>query len=96
MFNLFSAASERVNNELAMVKSAIKRRDDGKYSVFFVYNVFVESKRDFKKFFPWYLREIKAGYAWFKKYSQEIYNNLIYISGEEGKCDSGESKKLAS
>ena len=96
VFNLFSAAAERVNNELAMVKSAIQRRNDGKYFVFFGYNVFVESKREFKKFFPWYLREIKDGYAWFKKYSQEIYDNLIYSDGEEGECDSRESNKIAS
>ena len=83
VFNIFKCASERVNNELAMVKSAIKLREDGIYFVLFGYNVFVESKNEFKKFFPWYLREIKDGYVWFDKYVQELFDNMRYYADEE-------------
>ncbi len=95
-FNIFKAASERVDRELAMIKSAIKLRDDGSYFVLFACNVFLESRNEFKKFFPWYLREIKDGYLWFKKYSQELYENLRYSAREENECNSSESSEFVS
>ena len=96
VFNVFKCAAERVNNELAMVKSAIKLREDGIYFVLFGYNVFMESKNEFKKFFPWYLREIKDGYLWFDKYVQELFDNLRYYAEEEKGGDSTEGANLAS
>jgi len=95
-FNIFKAASERVDRELAMIKSAIKLRDDGSYFVLFACNVFLESRNEFKKFFPWYLREIKDGYLWFKKYSQELYENLRYPVEEENECNPSESSEFVS
>lgn len=95
-FNIFKAASERVDRELAMIKSAIKLRDDGSYFVLFACNVFLESRNEFKKFFPWYLREIKDGYLWFKKYSQELYENLRYPVEEENESNSNESSEFVS
>lgn len=95
-FNIFKAASERVDRELAMIKSAIKLRDDGSYFVLFACNVFLESRNEFKKFFPWYLREIKDGYLWFKKYSQELYENLRYPVEEENESNSSESSEFVS
>ena len=95
-FNIFKAASERVDRELAMIKSAIKLRDDGSYFVLFACNVFLESRNEFKKFFPWYLREIKDGYLWFKKYSQELYENLRYSVREENECNPSESSEFVS
>ena len=96
MFNIFKAASERVDNELAMIKSAIKLRDDGSYFVLFACNVFLESRKEFKKFFPWYLKETKDAYAWFKKYSQELYETLRYSADEENECNSSESSEFVS
>ena len=96
VFNVFKCAAERVNNELAMVKSAIKLRDDGSYFVMFACNAFLESRSEFKKFFPWYLRETKDAYAWFKKYSQELYENLRYPVAEENECNSSESSEFVS
>ena len=96
MFNIFKAASERVDNELAMIKSAIKLRDDGSYFVLFACNAFLESRSEFKKFFPWYLRETKDAYAWFKKYSQELYENLRYSADEENECNYSESSEFMS
>lgn len=95
-FNIFKAASERVDRELAMIKSAIKLRDDGSYFVLFACNVFLESRNEFKKFFPWYLREIKDGYLWFKKYSQELYENWRYPVEEENECNPSESSEFVS
>ncbi len=95
-FNIFKAASERVDRELAMIKSAIKLRDDGSYFVLFACNVFLESRNEFKKFFPWYLREIKDGYLWFKKYSQELYENWRYRVEEENESNSSESSEFVS
>ena len=95
-FNIFKAASERVDRELAMIKSAIKLRDDGSYFVMFACNAFQESRSEFKKFFPWYLRETKDAYAWFKKYSQELYENLRYSADEENECNSSESTEFVS
>jgi hypothetical protein len=95
-FNIFKAASERVDRELAMIKSAIKLRDDGSYFVLFACNAFLESRKEFKKFFPWYLRETKDAYAWFKKYSQELYENLRYSAYEENECNSSESSEFVS
>lgn len=95
-FNIFKAASERVDRELAMIKSAIKLRDDGSYFVLFACNVFLESRNEFKKFFPWYLREIKDGYLWFKKYSQELYENLRYPVEKENECNPSESSEFVS
>jgi hypothetical protein len=95
-FNIFKAASERVDRELAMIKSAIKLRDDGSYYVLFACNAFLESRSEFKKFFPWYLRETKDAYAWFKKYSQELFDNLRYYAEEEKVVDSTEGTNLAS
>ena len=95
-FNIFKAASERVDRELAMIKSAIKLRDDGSYFVLFACNVFLESRNEFKKFFPWYLREIKDGYLWFKKYSQELYENLRDPVEEENECNPSESSEFVS
>jgi hypothetical protein len=95
-FNIFKAASERVDRELAMIKSAIKLRDDGSYFVLFACNVFLESRNEFKKFFPWYLREIKDGYLWFKKYSQELYENLRYPVEEENEYYPSESSEFVS
>ena len=77
-------------------KELIMLRDDGIYFVLFGYNVFVESKNEFKKFFPWYLREIKDGYVWFDKYVQELFDNLRYYAEEEKVVDSTEGTNLAS
>jgi hypothetical protein len=95
-FNIFKAASERVDRELAMIKSAIKLRDDGSYFVLFACNAFLESRSEFKKFFPWYLRETKDAYAWFKKYSQELYENLRHPVEEGNECNSSESSEFVS
>ena len=48
------------------------------------------------KFVPWYLRETKDAYAWFKKYSQKLYENLRYSADEENECNSSESSEFVS
>ena len=96
LFNIFKVAAERVNNEFGFVKTWIKLREDGSYFVLFACNVFIESKKEFEKFFPWYLREIKDGYVWFKRYCQELYEHLGHNLGEENESDSRESNEKLS
>ena len=96
LFNIFKVAAERVNNEFGFVKTWIKLREDGSYFVLFACNVFIESKKEFEKFFPCYLREIKDGYVWFKRYCQELYEHLGHNLGEENESDSRESNEKLS
>ena len=52
-------ASEKVHNQLGFVKSAVGFQEDGSFYVLLKCDAFISSLKEFKKFFPWYFKEVK-------------------------------------
>lgn len=65
-------ASEKVHNQLGFVKSAVGFQEDGSFYVLLKCDAFISSLKEFKKFFPWYFKEVKESYWWYIKYRNEI------------------------
>lgn len=73
-------ASQKVHNELGMVKSGVGFQEDGSYYVLLKCDAYMSSLKEFKKFFPWYFKEVKEAYWWYIKYCGEIRKEIS--SGE--------------
>ena len=85
LLQLYRETSDAVNNELMMVRSAVKLNGNGTYWTSLRYDVFISSKKEFKRFFPWYFKEIKDGYLWFTNWFNDMYENLTtarYVDDE--------------
>ena len=69
-------ASEKVHNQLGFVKSAVGFQEDGSFFVLLKCDAFISSLKEFKKFFPWYFKEVKESYWWYIKYRNEIRKEI--------------------
>ena len=69
-------ASEKVHNQLGFVKSAVGFQEDGSFYVLLKCDAFISSLKEFKKFFPWYFKEVKESYWWYIKYRNEIRKEI--------------------
>lgn len=69
-------ASEKVHNQLGFVKSAVDFQEDGSFFVLLKCDAFISSLKEFKKFFPWYFKEVKESYWWYIKYRNEIRKEI--------------------
>ena len=69
-------ASEKVHNQLGFVKSAVGFQEDGSFFVLLKCDAFISSLKEFKKFFPWYFKEVKVSYWWYIKYRNEIRKEI--------------------
>lgn len=73
---LCKKASEKVHNQLGFVKSAVGFQEDGSFYVLLKCDAFMSSLKEFKKFFPWYFKEVKESYWWYIKYRNEIRKEI--------------------
>lgn len=96
-FELYKQASERVNNEIAMIKSCTKMQENGVYFAIFKCDVFITSAREFKKVFPLYLKEVKDGCEWFKIHFNKMKDDLKIVEalkeladGDDNPCNESE------
>lgn len=69
-------ASEKVHNQLGFAKSAVGFQEDGSFFVLLKCDAFISSLKEFKKFFPWYFKEVKESYWWYIKYRNEIRKEI--------------------
>ena len=69
-------ASEKVHNQLGFAKSAVGFQEDGSCFVLLKCDAFISSLKEFKKFFPWYFKEVKESYWWYIKYRNEIRKEI--------------------
>ena len=65
-------AAEKVNNEIGFVRSMVGHQEDGTFYVIFKYDILMSSLKEFKKFFPWYFKEIKDASWWYKKFYKQL------------------------
>ena len=69
-------ASEKVHDQLGFVKSGVGFQEDGSFYVLLKCDAFISSLKEFKKFFPWYFKEVKESYWWYIKYRNEIRKEI--------------------
>jgi hypothetical protein len=69
-------ASEKVHDQLGFVKSGVGFPEDGSFYVLLKCDAFISSLKEFKKFFPWYFKEVKDTYWWYIKYRNEIRQEI--------------------
>ena len=69
---LCKKAAEKVNNEIGFVRSMVGHQEDGTFYVIFKYDILMSSLKEFKKFFPWYFKEIKDASWWYKKFYKQL------------------------
>lgn len=75
-FEICRKASEIVHNQLGFAKSAVGFQEDGSFYILLKCDAFMSSLKEFKKFFPWYFKEVKESYWWYIKYRNEIRKEI--------------------